>query len=453
MLARSQLGIIIVASLAGLLFGFDTAVISGVTQSLRGVFALSPGGLGLAVSAALWGTLLGALTMGRPGDRYGSREVLKFVAALYVISALGTALAWNLPSFVVFRCLTGLAIGGSSILAPVYIAEAATAERRGARVGLFQVNIVVGILLAYSSNFVIDQLITGDAAWRWKLAVAAAPALVFLLLLQVVPRSPRWLIGKGRLAEAEASFASLGVRNPRELVEEIAAAAADGAVPRRTDLAGVSNSQLSWQRHRKPIILAIAVGMFNQLSGINAILYYLGDIFAAAGFDTLSVNVQSIAIGVTNLVATLVAMTLIDRVGRKPLLLLGSIGTALALGGVAAVMALGTGRALLLPLLVVFIASFAGSQGAVIWVYLSEIFPTAVRARGQSIGSATHWIMNAAIAALFPAIAAYSRPAPFVFFSAMMLLQFVFVLVYLPETRGVALERMGQALGTGPAPE
>jgi sugar porter (SP) family MFS transporter len=437
--ARTQLGIITAASLAGLLFGFDTAVISGVTQSLRELFGLSPEHLGLAVSAALWGTLLGALTLGRPGDRFGARAGLKFIAALYLVAALGAALAWNLSSFVVFRFLTGVAIGGSSILAPVYIAEIASTERRGARVGLFQFNIVLGILLAYVSNFLIDRFGGGGDAWRYKLAVPAAPALVFLLLLQSVPRSPRWLIAKGRLSEAEQTLSRLGVRNPAETMAEIAAEAADRG---HTDAA-----KLSWRLHRKPIVLAIAVAMFNQLSGINAILYYLGDIFAAAGFNTVSANAQSIAIGVTNLAATVVAMAFIDRVGRRRLLLLGSVGTALAQGAVAVIMALGTARALLLPLLVVFIASFAGSQGAVIWVYLSEIFPTAVRARGQGLGSAVHWTLNALIAGLFPAIAARSVAIPFAFFSVMMLLQFVFVLRYLPETRGISLERMQRALG------
>lgn len=438
MLTRSPTAIIITASLAGLLFGFDTAVISGVTQSLREVFGLSPERLGLAVSAALWGTLLGALALGRPGDVFGARAGLKFVAALYLVSALGAALAWNLASFVAFRCLTGVAIGGSSILAPVYIAEVAPAERRGARVGLFQFNIVAGILIAYVSNFLIDRLIGGGDAWRYKLAVPAAPALVFVVLLQWVPHSPRWLIAKGRLSEAARTLSGPGVSHPEQALAQIAAQAADRA--------RAETARLSWRQHHKPIVLAIAIAMFNQLSGINAILYYLGDIFSAAGFNTVSANVQSIAIGLTNLVATLVAMACIDRAGRRRLLLLGSVGTALAQGAVAIVMALGTTRVLLLPLLIVFIASFAGSQGAVIWVYLSEIFPTPVRARGQGLGSAVHWAMNASIAALFPAIAARSVALPFAFFSLMMLLQFVFVWRYLPETRGIALEGIQRAL-------
>jgi sugar porter (SP) family MFS transporter len=438
MLARSQLRIIIVASLAGLLFGFDTAVIAGVTHDLRAAFALSPAGLGFAVSTALWGTLFGALTMGRPGDRFGSREVLKFVGLLYLVAALGCALAWNLASFLVFRFMIGVAIGGSSVLAPVYIAEASPAERRGALVGLFQINIVIGILAAYTSNFMVALLIAGPALWRCKLAIAAVPALLFLVLLFFIPQSPRWLIHRGRLAEATASLRRLGSTDPAAAIDYLSGAQAPSP-------AGTQG--LSWRRHGKLIVLAIGIGMFNQLSGINAILYYLGDIFGAAGFSSLSSDLQSIVIGATNLLATIVAMTLIDRTGRKPLLLIGSVGMALAQGGVAAIMAFNSARALLLPLLVMFIAAFAISQGAVIWVYLSEIFPTPVRARGQSLGAATHWIMNALISGLFPAIAALSTSIPFVFFSLMMALQFVLVLWFLPETRGVQLEQMAAAMG------
>jgi sugar porter (SP) family MFS transporter len=332
MLARSQLRIIVVASLAGLLFGFDTAVISGVTQDLRNAFSLTPAGLGIAVSTALWGTLLGALTLGRPGDQFGSREVLKFIGLLYFAAALGCALAWNLPAFLLFRFLIGVAIGGSSVLAPVYIAEASPAARRGALVGLFQINIVIGILVAYISNFIVAQLIAGPEVWRCKLAIAAIPALVFLLLLFFIPQSPRWLIYRGRFAEAAASLKRLGSADPAADIETIRAADA----PSAPGAAG-----LSWRRHGRLIALAIGMGMFNQLSGINAILYYLGDIFGAAGFSSLSANLQSIVIGATNLLATIVAMTLIDRTGRKRLLLFGSVGMALAQGARAAVAAAG----------------------------------------------------------------------------------------------------------------
>ncbi|MEA3181836.1 MAG: hypothetical protein QOI59_5359 [Gammaproteobacteria bacterium] len=404
-MTRTPLAIVITASLAGLLFGFDTAVIAGVTHALRVEYLLSPAGLGATVSAALWGTLVGALASGVPGDRFGSRNTLRFIGGLYTIAALGCALAWNLPSFIVFRFLVGLAIGGSSVLAPVYISEIAATERRGVLVGLFQFNVVFGILLAYCSNFVVASLVADPYAWRIKLAVAAIPATVFFALLFTIPDSPRWLALKGRM------------------------------------------EALSWSQHRRPIVLAVTLAMFNQLSGINAILYYLGDIFTAAGFNSMSADLQSVAIGATNLVATIVGMSFIDRIGRKALLLIGAVGTAIALAGVAVIMGTGTHRELLLPLLIGFIASFALSQGAVIWVYLSEVFPTAVRARGQSLGSATHWIMNAVVSAVFPAVAAYSTSAPFAFFALMMALQFVVVLIAFPETKGVALERMAERMG------
>ncbi len=438
MLAHAQTRVIAAASLAGLLFGFDTAVISGVTQALRDAFSLSPTGLGLAVSAALWGTLAGALTLGWPGDRYGSRTVLQCIGVLYVGSALGCALSWNLLSLLVFRFLIGVAIGGSSILAPVYMAEAAPAARRGVMVGLFQINIVVGILIAYISNFFVAELIASNDVWRWKLAVAVLPAMLFLLLLFLIPQSPRWLISKGRIPEAADSLRRLGIAEP---TAEIA------TIQRNEKLAvGTPAARLSWLRYQRPIVLAVGMGLFNQLSGINAILYYLGDIFGAAGFSSISASAQSIAIGATNLLATLLAMAVIDRWGRRPLLLIGSVGMALAQGGVAFVMASGAYQALLLPLLVLFIISFAISQGAVIWVFLSEIFPTAVRARGQSVGSATHWIANALISAVFPAVAAISRTIPFAFFSAMMVLQFFLVLRFFPETKGVELEKMEGAI-------
>jgi sugar porter (SP) family MFS transporter len=431
--------VIIIASLAGILFGFDTAVIAGVTHALREVFSLSPAGLGAAVSSALWGTLLGALIIGTPGDRYGSRDMLRVVGMLYVISALGCALAWNFTSFAVFRFLAGIAIGGSSVLAPVYLAEIAPANRRGALVGLFQLNIVIGILLAYGSNFCVARFIAGADVWRYKLAVAALPAMIFSILLLTIPHSPRWLAAKARLAEAESSLRRLGHANPRSELDGYAIS---------QEARGGPDSKLSWARHRRPILLAIGLACFNQLSGINAVLYYLGDIFAAAGFDAWSADLQSVVIGATNLAATLLGISLLDRVGRRTLILIGSVGTALALVGVALIMGNDAARAWLLPLLIVFIASFAVSQGAVIWVYLSEIFPTPVRARGQAIGSATHWIFNALIAGAFPVIAAHSKAVPFAFFAGMMVVQFIAAFFLMPETRGVALERMNDLLRT-----
>jgi MFS family permease len=463
---RAHVAIVVAASLAGLLFGFDTAVIAGVTHSLRVEYALSPAGLGATVSSALWGTLLGALIMGGPGDRFGSRNTLRFIGALYSIAAIGCALAWNLPVFVIFRFLIGLAIGGSSVLAPVYISEIAPAARRGVLVGLFQFNVVLGILLAYCSNFAVTQLVSGPEAWRVKLAVAAAPAVIFFLLMLTVPDSPRWLVLKGRVGAALASLKRLGVADPQAAVLSLGQSqpgvsesrpglsqtppalsqTEPGMTPTQRGKPMAPRESLSWSRHRKPILLAVTLAMFNQLSGINAILYYLGDIFVAAGFNSMSANLQSMAIGATNLIATVIGMSVIDRLCRKVLLLVGSVGTAAALAGVAVIMGTGSHQALLLPLLVGFIASFALSQGAVIWVYLSEVFPTPVRARGQSLGSATHWVMNALVSSAFPAVAAYSKAGPFAFFALMMALQFVVVLVAFPETKGVALEEMAERL-------
>jgi sugar porter (SP) family MFS transporter len=425
--------VVIIASLAGILFGFDTAVIAGVTTALRDFFSLSPAGLGAAVSTALWGTLLGALIVGGPGDRYGSRNMLRVVGLLYATSALGCALAWNFTSFASCRFLAGIAIGGSSVLAPVYLAEIAPANRRGALVGLFQINIVIGILLAYGSNFCVARFIAGAEAWRYKLAMPALPAILFSTLLLTIPHSPRWLAAKARFAEAETSLRRLGDADPRTALAEFALS----QEPRDE-----RRSRLSWACHRRPILLAIGLACFNQLSGINAVLYYLGDIFAAAGFDAWSADLQSVAVGATNLAATLLGIYLLDRAGRRTLILIGSVGTAAALLGVALIMANYAARTWLLPLLIVFIASFAISQGAVIWVYLSEIFPTGVRARGQAVGSATHWMFNALIAGAFPVIAAHSKSAPFAFFASMMVLQFIAACLLMPETRGVALERM-----------
>ncbi len=435
-----HLGVIVTASLAGLLFGFDTVVISGVTSSIRETFHLAPGSFwaGFAVASALIGTFLGALVAGPPGDKYGSRDALKAVGAMYVASALGCAFCWNLESFYFFRFVGGLAIGASSVLAPVYIAEIAPADRRGALTGLFQFNIVLGILLAFVSNAVVQQFAGDSDPWRIKLGIAAVPAIFFLAMMYTIPQSPRWLAQRGRRDEARASLERVGVPDPAAMLAEFELSAETA----RRD----SAQRLFAAAYLKPILLAILIAMFNQLSGINAILYYLGDIFAAAGFDDLRNEWQQVAVGAANLVATIVALTVIDRVGRRKLLLIGSVGTALALAGVAAIFATGQGRGYLLAMLIVFIAFFAFSQGAVIWVYLSEIFPTAVRSRGQALGSATHWGMNAVIGQVFPMVAAYTQALPFAFFAACMALQFFVVLFVFPETRKVQLEKMGAAI-------
>lgn len=420
-------GSVLVAALAGLLFGFDTAVIAGVTGDLVRVMDLSPVTLGITVSSALWGTLLGALVAGFPGDRYGSRACLRGLALLYIASGLGCALASGWYELLFFRFIGGLAIGGSSVLAPVYISELAPPARRGALTGLFQLNIVAGILVAYLSNSLIE-------GWRWKFGVTCLPALLFFLLLWLIPASPRWLALKGRTAEAMEVLRRIGsTDHPGSLL----AAAPEGT------------GNLSWRRHKKPILLAIAMGVFNQMSGINAILYYLNDIFAAAGFGKVSADAQSVAVGATNLLFTALAMLVIDRLGRRTLLLIGSVGTAFALAAAAVILWGLADQSLLLWVLLLFIASFAFSQGAVIWVYISEIFPTEVRARGQSLGSGTHWLMNALISGLFPLVAAWSKGAPFLVFAAMMAVQFVAVLLFFPETKRLSLEEITAGAASG----
>jgi MFS transporter, SP family, arabinose:H+ symporter len=428
-----------VGALGGLLFGFDTAVIAGATQQLTQVYNLSPEQLGITVAIALVGTVIGAMSAGAIGQKFGGRDTLRVMAVLYVISALGSGLAWSWPVLLAARFIGGLGIGGSSVLGPVYIAELAPAQWRGRLVGMFQVNIVVGILLAYFSNFVIAELHTGAMQWRWQLGIASLPAILFLIMLFGIPRSSRWLVTQDRIDEARQVLEMMGTPNSEEELKDIVASI-------HLERASRSEPLFSW-KYRRPIFLAATIGMFNQLSGINAILYYLNYIFARAGFSRLSGDIQSVAIGATNLIFTLLAMTVIDKLGRKKLLLFGSVGTALCLAGVAAVFFTNSHQGLLVWLLVAYIAFFAVSQGAVIWVYISEVFPTKVRSKGQSLGSSSHWIMNAAIAYTFPLLAKSSGAYPFMFFAAMMVLQFLVVLLFYPETKGVSLEQLQRQLG------
>jgi MFS transporter, SP family, arabinose:H+ symporter len=428
-----------VAALGGLLFGFDTAVISGTTGALATTYHLSPKLLGLTVAIALWGTILGSIFAGIPGDRYGRRDSLRVMAILYVLSALGCGFAFGWNSLVFFRFVGGLGIGGSSVLGPMYIAEISPAAWRGRLVGFFQFNVVVGILLAYLSNYLIGLAGFGAAEWRWKLGVSAIPATAFLLMLFGIPRSPRWLVAKGRIAEARDVLRSLGEEHAEEELQDIIASI-DAEH-------GHAQEPLFSRKYRRPVLLAVAIGMFNQLIGVNAILYYLNDIFARAGFNKVSSDLQAVAIGVTNLIATILAMSLIDKAGRRTLLLIGSVGTAFCLAGVAWIFATASHENLLVWLLVGYIAFFSFSQGAVIWVYISEIFPNRVRAKGQSLGSFSHWFMNAVVSQTFPVLAASSHAAPFMFFGAMAVLQFFVVLFWFPETRGVSLEDMQRRLG------
>ncbi len=429
----------IVAALGGLLFGFDTAVISGTTAALQSHFALSEDAKGFTVAIALIGTIFGALFASVPGNKYGRRDSLRGMALLYLISAIGCAIAWDWYSLLFFRLIGGLGIGGSSVLGPMYIAEIAPAKWRGRLVGFFQFNVVAGILVAYLSNYLIRERHLGAQDWRWMLGVAALPALFFLGMLFVIPRSPRWLVQKSRLGEARETLTAIGEENVEAELQDIV---------KSVDVEhGHGQETLYQAKYGLLIFIAVSMGMFNQLSGINAILYYLNEIFAKAGFTGVSGDKQAVLIGFTNLCFTTLAMTIIDKVGRKTLLLIGSVGCAVSLAGAATIFLTNSHEDLLVWALVMFIASFAFSQGAVIWVYLSEVFPTRVRAQGQSLGSFTHWAMNAAISWVFPSLAAKSRGLPFVVFSLMMVVQFVVVLTVYPETKGVTLEDMQKKLG------
>ncbi len=429
----------VVGALGGLLFGFDTAVIAGTEQQLIQVFALNDRQLGITVSIALVGTVIGAIFSGELGDKMGGREALRILAACYVISAFGCAFAWSWPALLAFRFIGGLAIGGSSVLGPVYIAEIAPARWRGLLVGTFQINIVIGILVAYLSNYLVSLFGLGMNEWRWQLGIAAAPALLFFIMLFTIPRSARWLVLKKRIPEGREVIALLGADNPdaelKEIVDSI-------------HIEGMTHSEPLFQRkYLRPMFLAATVAGFSQLAGINAILYYSNYIFEKAGFSKSSGLLQSVALGATNLVFTLVAMSLIDKLGRKTLLLIGSVGMAICLGGVGMVFYSEQHQNLLIVFLVAYIACFAISIGAVIWVYISEVFPNRVRSKGQSLGSSAHWIMNAIISGVFPVMAARSRSVPFVFFSAMMVVFFFIVLFTYPETKGVTLEEMQHKLG------
>jgi len=479
------LGSTVIAALGGLLFGFDTAVISGAEGWLEKVYELDKFWLGFTVASALIGTIVGAVAAGRPADALGRRTTLVLIAVLYFVSAVGSALAWDWYSLVFFRFLGGLGVGGASVVSPMYIAEIAPARLRGRLVAVTQFNIVLGILLAQFSNFLIAQFDLGAAEWRWMFGVEAVPAAAFFFLLFLVPRSPRWLVANNAMDEARSVLAKAGTDtgNVEAELEEI---------QKSLHFERQALREPFFQRkYSKPILLAFAIAMFNQLSGINAILYYAPRIFAMSGAGESSALLQAVAVGVTNLVFTILAMAVIDHFGRKKLMIVGSIGYILSLaavagtfyacsaefgavaeatdalksaqeaaGGVvtpavtdaraalrAAMAGAATGGTVVLISLMVFIASHAFGQGAVIWVFISEIFPNRVRARGQALGSLTHWAFNAAISWTFPVIAAASGGHVFAFYAAMMVLQLLWVLTLMPETKGVPLEHIQKRFG------
>ena len=429
-------------ALGGLLFGFDTVVISGAIDALVRLYGLTPWDKGWTVAIALVGTVVGALGAGVVGQKLGGRETLRITAVLYVVSAIGSGLAWSWPVLMVFRFLGGLGIGASSVLGPVYIAELAPAKWRGRLVGIFQFNVVLGILVAYLSNYGIRLLHLGAAEWRWQVGVAAAPAVGFLVLLYGIPRSPRWSASRNQIDEALAVLKLMGEPNPKGELEDIRSALAE-------EHASAHRPVFRW-KYRLPLFLAISIGAFNQLEGINAILYYLNSIFTSAGFSQISGDQQAIAIGFTNLIFTMVGMALIDKLGRKTLLLIGAAGTASCLAGVAWLFRTHSHPGALVWILVTYIAFFALSQGAVIWVYIGEVFPNAVRSKGQGVGNASHWIMNTIIALEFPVVVhSLNTETPFIFFAVMTVAQFLVVLFVFPETKGQTLEELQRRLVPG----
>ena len=431
----------LIAALGGLLFGFDTAVISGTTDLLKSHFVLTDNSLGFTVASALIGTIIGAIGVGRPADALGRRGILFILAVLYFVSALGCALAWDWWSFMTFRFLGGIAVGGASVASPMYIAEISPARFRGRLVAFAQFNIVLGVLLAYLSNYIIVSLQLGESQYRWMFGVMAAPSAAFFLLLFFTPQSPRWLVARNRLAEARVVLEKCGTDagGIEDEIREIQASL------------DVQHHELTepffCRKYLKPILLAVAIAMFNQLSGINAILYYSGHIFEMAGASAKLASLQSVIIGFINLAVTVAAMMVIDHFGRRRLMIVGSIGYIVSLIATAFAFYTNQGGVLVLVSLLVFIASHAFGQGAVIWVFISEIFPNRVRARGQALGTFTHWVMCAAISWTFPIIAAKSGGNIFAFYAVCMVGQLVWVLLVMPETKGISLERIQKHLG------
>ncbi|MCA0931219.1 sugar porter family MFS transporter [Lutimonas saemankumensis] len=428
----------VIVAMAGFLFGFDTVVISGADQQLQQLWQSSDVFHGSVVMAmALWGTVLGAMFGGIPTNRLGRKKTLIWIGVFYTVSALGSALVNDPYTFAMFRFLGGLGVGASTVAAPAYVSEIAPAKDRGRLVGFYQFNIVLGILLAFLSNYLLSNL--GENSWRWMLGVEAIPALIYTLLVTTVPQSPRWLLLKGKRESAKSILQKL---NPDDdidiLMDEIEHAQKDHHS---------SNENIFMKKYRFPLILAFLIAFFNQFSGINAFLYYAPRIFQAAGLGESTALLSSIGIGITNMVFTLIGISLIDKLGRKKLMYVGSIGYILSLSLVAMAFYL-EWEGLMVPIfLFVFIASHAIGQGTVIWVFISEVFPDQLRASGQSFGTSTHWVLAAMIPSAVPFLFGTIGPgAVFAFFAFMMVLQLLFVIFLMPETKGVSLENLEKLL-------
>ncbi len=427
----------ITAALAGFLFGFDTVVISGADKKLQALWDSSDAFHGTVVMAmALWGTVVGAIFGSFPTNKWGRKRTLLVIGVLYTISALGSAFANDPMTFAFFRFIGGLGVGASTIAAPAYITEISPAEKRGRLVALYQFNIVLGILIAFISNFLLSGL--GENAWRWMLGVEAIPALFYTLSVLTIPKSPRWLLTKGREEEAlDVMRIVYPDRNFDDFIEEVSG-------DRHADR---SKENIFMRKYRFPLLLAFLIAAFNQFSGINAFLYYAPRIFEEAGLGESTALLSSIGIGITNLLFTLLGMFLIDRLGRKKLMYIGSVGYIISLSLVSVAFFLNW-EGLAVPIfLFMFIASHAIGQGAVIWVFISEIFPNHLRADGQAFGSSTHWVLAALIPSFVPVLFSSIGPeVVFLIFALLMVLQLLFVAFMMPETKGVPLEELSKKL-------
>ena len=436
----------VVAALAGFIFGFDMVVISGADKPIQTLWQTTPWFHGFFImSMALWGTVLGSIFAGAPTEKYGRKKVLIWLGVLFIASAIGSALAQDPYTFSFFRLVGGIAIGVSSVVAPTYISEISNKNNRGKLVGMYQFNIVFGILVAYLSNYFLRG-VGGSNDWRWMLAVLLVPSLIYTLMAIGLPESPRWLLSvKGDEAGARKNLAEVGVENIEETIQAIQAANAQEKA--------FGNANLFTKHHFKLISLAFFIAFFNQASGINFLLYYAPRILEEAGFAKDNSLLSSISIGLMNLVFTFVGLWLIDRIGRKTLLIIGSFGYIVSLSMVAYGFFMHSAPTFMLVFLLLFIAAHAIGQGAVIWVFISEIFPTQVRAAGQAFGASIHWVFAALITLVTPVFldSEYGifkdNPWPiFAFFAGMMALQLVWILVKVPETKGVSLEELQKKL-------
>lgn len=427
----------VTAALAGFLFGFDTVVISGAEKKLQLLWGSSDMFHGVVViGMALWGTVVGAFFGGIPANKIGRKNTLIWIGVLYTISALGSGLANDPWTFAVFRFIGGLGVGASTIAAPAYISEIAPAKDRGKLVGLYQFNIVFGILIAFLSNYLLNN--TGENAWRWMVGIEAFPAAIYTIFTLTIPKSPRWLLTKFRNSEAKTVLKIISPdQDPEKLMLEI-----------KDEMVNtVPNENIFLKKYRFPLILAFLIAFFNQLSGINALLYYAPRIFEEAGLGESTALLSSIGIGVTNMLFTLVGIILIDRLGRKQLMYIGSIGYIISLSLVSAAFFFSWQGNIVPILLFMFIAAHAIGQGTVIWVFISEIFPNHLRGSGQSFGSSVHWVLAAVVPSLVPILfSTIGAGMVFLFFAIMMVLQLLFVIFMMPETKGVSLEELSNKL-------